>query len=51
MILKSAINDEKARFWEGGGGGGWPYWIVPNGLKNDFGAKFKSLFFIVFLSK
>ena len=49
VILKSAINDEKARFFWGGGG--WPYWILPNGLTHDFGAKLKSLFFIVFLSK
>ena len=44
MILKSAINDEKALFF---GGGGWPYWILPKGLTHDFEAKLKSLFFIL----
>ena len=51
MILKSAINDEKALLGGGGGGGGGPYWILPKGLTHDFEAKLKSLFFIVFLSK
>ena len=33
-----------------GGGGGWPYWILPKGLTRDFEEKIeKSLFYCLFV--